>query len=328
MPIANRRRPPPLRGPFAPLVALGSLAVAASAAEGGIVQVEAAADRGFHWPYLLHVPPPPEAGGAPEAGSLLVLPNNTGSGDDDFAVHERQAKRAIEQIAPWTSAMGVIALMPVFPRPRTEWRIYTHALDRDALSVREGPLARIDLQLLAMIDDALARLRAEGLRVEEKVLMHGFSASGMFVDRFVFLHPERVKAAAIGSPGGWPIAPVAEHEHDRLRYPIGIADVEELVGKPVDLAALARVPLLFFMGDQDENDSVDFRDSYEAEDEVLIDELFGATPVERWPHAQELHRAVLPLATFKLYPKVAHSLTAGMRADLQAFFREHRGGGR
>ena len=29
--------------------------------------------------------------------------------------------------------LKVAVLMPVFPRPKTDWQIYTHALDRDAL---------------------------------------------------------------------------------------------------------------------------------------------------------------------------------------------------
>ena len=151
----------------------------------------------------------------------------------------------------------------------------------------------------------------------------GFSASGMFANRFAFLHPERVRAAVVGSPGGWPLAPVAKVKDKELRYPIGVDDWETVAGTPFNLKALARVPLLVFMGDQDTIDSVVFRDSYDEPDEKLIAELFGKTPVERWPAAERLYQEALPLATFKLYPGAAHRITKEMAADVQAFFEKH-----
>ena len=43
----------------------------------------------------------------------------------------------------------------------------------------------MDLQLLAMIDDVRARLKAVGLVTHEKALLTGFSASGTFTNRFI-----------------------------------------------------------------------------------------------------------------------------------------------
>ena len=70
---------------------------------------------------------------------------------------------------------------------------------------------------------------------------------------------------------------------------------------------------------------VPIRDSYEAEDERLIGELFGKTPVDRWPAAERLYKDALPRATFKLYPGAAHRITPEMAADVRAFFDEHLG---
>ena len=50
---------------------------------------------------------------------------------------------------------------------------------------------RIDRQLIAMIDDASAKLAAMDRPVQSRVLMAGFSASGMFTNRFGMLHPDR-----------------------------------------------------------------------------------------------------------------------------------------
>jgi dienelactone hydrolase len=287
-----------------------------------VMKVEADKTQGFSWPYLLYVPA--KIRDAKEkTHTVLVVPNNTGSPSDDFAAHEKGARRSAGQAALLADQIGVVVLVPVFPRPKKDWRIYTHALDRDAMLTPKEDLRRPDLQLVAMLDHASARLGGEGVSVDRRVLLLGFSASGMFVNRFTFLHPDRVKAAAIGSPGGWPIAPVEKVNGSALRYPVGVADLESVAGKPLDLAALARVPLFVYMGDQDVNDSVVMRDSYEGEDEKLIGSLFGTTPVARWPHAEKLYREHLPRTTFKLYPGVGHKITPEMMKDLGDFLRRH-----
>jgi dienelactone hydrolase len=214
--------------------------------------------------------------------------------------------------------------MPVFPRPATDWQIYTHALDRDSLITDKKEYARFDLQLIAMIDDARTRLAKDKLKFDKKVLISGFSASGMFTNRFTFLHPDRVKAAAIGSPGGWAIAPVADYKEKTLRYPIGVNDFKTVSGKKLDLAKLRKVPLFIFIGDQDDNDSVIFGDSYEDADKDLIFELFGKTPVERWEISKTLYSEAKLNAEFKLYPNVKHTVTIEMRDDIRAFLLKYK----
>jgi hypothetical protein len=79
--------------------------------------------------------------------------------------------------------MDVAILVPAFPRPAGQSDIYTQALDRDSLQTDIPELSRLDLQLEGMIDDATARLSERGWKVDRKILMWGFSASGMFVNR-------------------------------------------------------------------------------------------------------------------------------------------------
>lgn len=43
----------------------------------------------------------------------------------------------------------------------------------------------INLQLIAMIEDATDWLADEGIHIEEKVFMNGFSACGFFTNRFI-----------------------------------------------------------------------------------------------------------------------------------------------
>ena len=189
------------------------------------------------------------------------MPNNSGKISDNLSVHENAAiNDLLGDGTNIADQLGTPLLIPVFSRPQKYENFYTHALDRDSMITKIEGLKRIDLQLISMIDDARERLKQKGLILEEKILMYGFSASGMFTNRFTILHPERVKAASVGSPGGWPIVPISDYKSQKLRYPIGVADLENLVGSKFDIEVFKKVPIYFYIGNLDKNDSVPFDD--------------------------------------------------------------------
>ena len=106
--------------------------------------------------------------------------------------------------------LGLPLLMPVFPRtiPGSPHTTFVHQLNRATL-LHEGDAkhARLDLQLLAMADHALALLRAIHPGMPPPLPRHlfaaGFSSSAVFATRFAFLHHPRVLATIAGdiSPG-------------------------------------------------------------------------------------------------------------------------------
>ena len=284
----------------------------------GLLKIDANPDKGFYWPYYLNAP------NSTINTTLLVEPCNTGTGDDDPVVHDEAAKQLAEWHTHYAQQLQSPLLVPTFPRSYTNWQIYTHALDRETLQTTLPNIQRIDLQLIAMIDDAIGKLSEKGINVDYKVFIMGFSASGMFTNRFTILHPDRVKAAAIGSPGGWPIAPVEEWQGEILRYHVGISDVQQLTGKPFDLKLFSTIPLFFYMGDLDINDSVPYDDSFVKEDRDLICRLFGDTQVERWPKAEEIYGSVNCSSQFVLYPGAGHNITYEMESDIIEFFLNNR----
>ena len=274
--------------------------------------------RNFDWPYYLWIPP-----GLDGTTAVLVEPNNSGFVSDVELDHDSSAINLLGWRSTFAARLGVPLLVPTFPRPRSRWWVYSHALDRDSLTTTAEGLERVDLQLIEMIEDARLRLAALGVEAGPKVLMMGFSASGQFTNRFAILHPDRVLAAAAGSPGGWPLAPVATWNGETLPYNVGIGDAEAILGGAIDLDQMRRVPMFLYMGDADTNDSVPFSDGYDDAQRELVNRMFGTDPVARWPHAQAIYDAAGMNATFALYPGVGHTITAEMFSDVEAFLRAH-----
>lgn len=206
--------------------------------------------------------------------------------------------------------VAIVLLVPAFVRRGEDWHIYTHALDHDTFTTERTDLRRINLQLIAMIDHARAALEAQGIQTDKKILIQGFSASGMFANRFTILQPERVKAATIGSPGGWPIAPAASFNGEELPYPAGVSDLEALTGAPFNSDGYNAIPQLIYMGSTDNNDSLDYTDGWEAEHAQLVDGLFGADPLSRWEAAEAIYHAAGGNAQFLLVDGIGHDRKA------------------
>jgi hypothetical protein len=294
-------------------------------------KIPANSSEGFEWAYYLSIP-----NQLSTRTILLIEPNNTGNASDDLSLHDQKA----EELARWRSdfavSLDVPLLVPTFPRPINPpapepGGIYTHALDRYSLltdAVIDGKsIERVDLQLVAMIRDAQQRLTAMGYEVNEKVFMMGYSASGAFTSRFTLLHPEIVKAAAPGSPGGWPLAPVSSWQGTTLRYPVGIADIETISGTVFDLSAFRNVPQYIYVGDLDRNDALDIRGF--PQDEVdAICALLDCRPdpyiSDRWPISEQMYSSENVSNQFVIYPGVAHSISGEMFNDLLKFFRSHK----
>lgn len=285
-----------------------------------IFMVEAAPGDGFNYPYFIFVPDNYKTG---SKVTLIVQPNNTGSPNDTLEVHITDARIVATNkfyTGNWLARMmGMPLLVPVFPRPLSEWKIYTHALDRDAV-IAEGAMKRLDLQLIAMISDARSKLRTMGIDTKEKVVMTGFSAAGTFVNRFSLIHPDIIRAYACGGINAMPVLPVDTISEKALPYPVGTADFDALFMKSFNFEAFASIPQFLFMGEDDTNDAVQFNDGYCDSDREIIYELLGQQMMpERWEKVCEYYRQSGIKATFKTYPGTGHKVSEEIKQDILLF---------
>jgi len=130
---------------------------------------------------------------------------------------------------------GAIVLAPLFPSGITapgELSSYKR--------LRWGGVD-YDLALLAIVDEVRAKYRIAG----DRFALFGFSGGGHFTHRFFYLHPERLSAVSIGAPG---VVTLLDREHD---YWVGVRNFEQVFGKPLDLAAMRRVPVQMVIGGAD-----------------------------------------------------------------------------
>ena len=280
--------------------------------------------EGFNFPYYLFIP---QGISLIKPMYLLVEACNTGAGVGLKSL-ERRTKMLAEasHATKIAQALKVPLLVPFFPR--YVGKFYTHALDRDTLLIRDGDLERIDMQLIQMIAHAKKLLRYNNVKVNEKVFMNGFSASGTFTNRFAILHPTVVRAVATGGINSIPTFPTNRWKDTLMRYPVGIADVKEIADIDFDETAYNRVSQYIYMGGLDDNDSIPHRDAYDALDAELVKSLIGAKMMpDRWRVSQSIYKALGIPAEFVTYENAGHEMTVEILDDIVSFFESNVGGG-
>lgn len=290
--------------------------------DGKLMLIEADSKKGFNFPYLLFLPDT-----LSDQGELMLVvePNNSGFANDDLKEHLEKARRTASKdfyLGNFIARkLHYPLLVPVFPRPETDWKIYTHALDRDAVMQKDNPLERLDLQLINMIDDAYDTLRSMGYQSRDQVLMTGFSASGTFANRFSLIHPDRLFAVAAGGLNGILMLPADEINGERVNYPLGTNDLRELFKEEFDSVAFNRLPQYLFMGQNDDNDAVLFDDGYDPSEREIVFRALGTKMLpDRWNECSNFYRQRNINATIITYDSIGHEHPLKVKEDIVEFF--------
>lgn len=285
--------------------------------------VKADPEKGFNFDYFLFIPK-----GFDLTKETFLLVESTNSGlSDSMAHHIEGAKHAASQssVGNFVSRkLKIPLLVPVFPRSETNWKMYTHAFDSETFNEKASELERLDLQLLAMVEDAKLYFNENGIKIHNRFFMAGFSASGTFANRFSMLHPEKIKAVCAGGLNSILILPLEESEGETLNFPIGIADVENVTGNKINMASFRKLPQFWFMGAEDNNDAAKFDDGYNPDERKLIFKLLGENMMpERWENVQGIYKTTNIHARFETYEGVGHGTDLKINNDISSFFEKH-----
>ncbi|MBW6480945.1 MAG: hypothetical protein K0B37_16055 [Bacteroidales bacterium] len=292
-------------------------------AGGEIHLIDKVPEKGFKYPYYLFIP---DNIADDAAMTMIVEPNNSGFASDDLDKHIEKAQR-IATLDFYTGNyvarnLQLPLLVPVFPRSESEWQIYTHALDRDVMLQKDTDTERLDLQLLAMVEDARERLMEMGYKTDEQFFITGFSASGTFANRFTGLHPGKVKAVAAGGINGLLFLPLEEINETKLTYPVGTFDFQEVFGKTFNAAAFKEIPQFYFMGALDDNDAIPFDDAFDQPEREVIYQILGREmqPL-RWENCQRIYNTEGVNAQFRTYEGIGHEQPDNVKDDILEFFK-------
>lgn len=100
---------------------------------------------------------------------------------------------------------------------------------------------RFDRVLLDMVAEVEQLYRVDAARF----MLYGFSGGGHFAHRFLYVHPERLRAVSIGAPGI-----VTLLDFDRNWW-VGVHDFERVFGKRLNLDAVRDVAVQLVIGGED-----------------------------------------------------------------------------
>jgi hypothetical protein len=183
---------------------------------------------------------------------LVVESNNLESGNLQEII-EQGAQTGI-RLAQLTRDLPTPIVVPLIPS--YEDSPYFQQLSKECFNLSSNDRNyRIDEQLVRIIDKAKFFLQTErGLITKDRIFLNGYSSSGVFAQRFALLHPEIVETACIGGASGSIPIPT-----EKIAYPIGIANYEDLTGKKFDLESYSKIKFRYYVGEFETQNKSDSR---------------------------------------------------------------------
>ncbi|MBE0517132.1 MAG: PEGA domain-containing protein [Methanophagales archaeon] len=246
---------------------------------------------------------------------------------DNYSQVTEQARAQARGYLGLAETKKYILLIPVIPRPSTN-HVYAVAFDwKVFLSSSDPFVQRPDMKVNLMIDRLRGDLQRDGYNVHEKVFVEGFSAGGMFAQRYALLHPARVQAIAAGQSGGSIVLPESSYNGIELDWPVAVNDFPTLVGYKFDQATYKQVPQFIYIGDQDTKNSTlrGAGELWRTQSQIdFLNTTFGATDPIRLRNQCDYLKKLGYNITFKEYAGIGHQFTNQMLDDVFAFFSANR----
>lgn len=250
---------------------------------------------------------------------LILFANADMSGNYNLAIGNMEG--CIRGNTHWAEVHKLILLTPVIPRDINK-PIYAVAFDKRVFTKVDPFFQRPDLEEVKMIDILKKDLEKGKIVVRDKVFIEGFSAGGMFAQRFSLLHPELVKAIATGQSGGALTLPIEEYKKRKMDWPLGIYGFEQLTGKPFNIDAYRDISQFIYIGsDDNSNSTVFYGNEIWNNSQVNTLKQFGNTDPDRLnSQVSYLNSFGFNNIHFKLYPGYWHIQYQDQIADIYNFF--------
>ncbi len=194
--------------------------------------------------------------------------------------------------------------------------IYLNMLSSNSFKVSNKLYERVDLQIINMIHDAKSRLSKNNIYLDKKIIVHGFSASAKFANRFALLHPELVKLVIAGGLGGTLILPLRNIDNEELLYPVGIGNFSEITDEKIK--KFIAIKQFYYQGKKDEIDafqSIDdkgfipyYKGIISSDELKQMYKYLGRDINTRWVNTQRIYNGMCKNVYLKTYENGEHNL--------------------
>ena len=306
--------------------------------EPGVKKIEADPDAGFHSPYFLYTPAFPsveESLNDSQERPLVVTAHPWGE-------FEERVEGASEPDGGITGSIADAMNCPVLSVPLTLTRGHLGLEPQELtlapeLEIDDPRRERVDLQLIAMIEDAKSRLNTGTYTIADGIHYDGGSSAAYFIEKIAPLHPEYINAYSFGANGHafLPFEELADDipvhgDPDRttIPWPIGTGNVEELTGEEFNKEAWMDIEQFRWIGgeDQDPDDPDNYTHKrFRGDDEIdqVVEEIFGTLQVDdRFETSREIYDHLDVPATFRKFEGQPHAPDGEYRVEAAEFHKE------
>ena len=138
-----------------------------------------------------------------------------------------------------------------------EGEFYPQMLGRNVVKSKDGKFTNLTHQVVCMVDKVKNDFEKQGIKVERKSGLIGFSASGVFAGRMLLAEPESFDFCLSMCSNAVQPLPLEKINDIELPYPLGIADYEEIFGKKFNKEEYLKAHSLFAVGKDEPNERYD-----------------------------------------------------------------------
>ncbi len=147
----------------------------------------------------------------------------------------RTPERKVDTWREFAEYMNCLILAPLFTG-----NVFDDGNNNGYKYIKEKDI-RYDQLVINMVNQVAADYGVNG----DKFFMTGFSGGGQFCNRFMYLHPEKLKGISIGAPGSVTLL------NDTDTWWVGVNGMKKEFGIELNLDNLKKVPIHLVVGEAD-----------------------------------------------------------------------------
>lgn len=232
--------------------------------------------------------------------------------------NDKEANRYINGLIAESEIYKFVLLVPSFSKNCNsifnEWTL--HFPEYVFSGSYDDQFYRPDLKLNNMVDELKLYLHQNGLYINDRIFIYGYSISGHFANRYSLLHPDRIQAVAAGGLSGLISLPFSSYAERRMDWFLGVNNFESITGLSFDYSAYENIPQYYFWG---ENDLFPYHLDESFPEWVKV---WGSNNVEALTNQCTFLSSQIPNATCREYAGIGHQETEQTIVDVFNFFAQ------